>query len=430
MKKLRNLYIFLSLICPFLTTAQDTWASYSTQLPTKEYWGHKFKFSASVKTGNLDDSASAKIWARVEIASGKSTFFYNMDDKPIKNKEWKTYTIEGVIDSNTTKLAFGTLTDFNGQFYYDDMMLDIETSKNTWKTVYKNDFQQNKLDLEAGIQMETGTLKGLFGRYYGINDLFKTNIEKSGSNQYLKIESKDVIDFGNNKKTGKYAEVNGIKLYYETYGSGLPLLILQGLTADIQRLSHCYPELMKKYQIITVDNRGVGKSTDTDQPLTYETMASDINQLLDQLHIDSALVWGCQNGSLVGLYLAKNYPKKVKKMLTLALHIQQDSSAVNPSVIINLERNIKENKDPRERKAYGLLARRDYPNIPLSELATIKAPVLTMGSNKGTIVKEHVLKISRNLPNGQFCYLPGNSNDIIFKTTDVLLIIMQNFFEE
>jgi hypothetical protein len=62
MKKLRNLYIFLWLLCPFLTTAQGTWVSYSTQLPTKEYWGHKFKFSAYVKTGELDSKAGAFIW--------------------------------------------------------------------------------------------------------------------------------------------------------------------------------------------------------------------------------------------------------------------------------------------------------------------------------------------------------------------------------
>ena len=63
MKKLLNVYILFWVLCPFLTTAQ-TWASYSTQLPTKDYWGHKFKLSASIKTDIVDDSASARIWAR------------------------------------------------------------------------------------------------------------------------------------------------------------------------------------------------------------------------------------------------------------------------------------------------------------------------------------------------------------------------------
>ena len=425
---MKKIYIFLWLLCPFWAMAQGTWASYSTQLPTKEYWGHKFKLSASIKTDIVDDSASARIWARVDRAKGKSAFFYNMDDRPVRNKEWKTYTIEGVIDSNTTKIAYGTLTYFNGRFYYDDIRLDIETDKNTWKTVYENDFQQGNLDLQQGIQIEPP--QGRFLQDFGLNKLFTTNLEKSGSNQFLKIESNNVFNFGNDKKAGKYAEVNGIKLYYETYGSGQPVVILQGTFASIERLSLYYPELMKKYQVIAVDNRGVGKSTDTDQPFTYETMASDINQLLEQLHLDSALVWGYQNGSMVGLLLAKNYPKKVKKLLAFGFRLSQDSSAIDQAFLTNNEKRVKEIQDPRIKKVVVFQSSRDYPNIPFSELSTIKTPILIVGADKGTIVKEHTLKITRTLPNAQFCYLPGTPFDIIFKTSDLFLIIMMNFFEE
>lgn len=420
MKKSFNIYIFLSVLCPFWAMAQGTWASYSTQLPTKEYWGHKFKLSASIKTDIVDDSASARIWARVDRGKGeKRAFFYNMDDRPVRNKEWKTYTIEGVIDSNTTKIAYGTLTYFNGRFYYDDIRLDIETDKNTWKTVYENDFQQGNLDLQQGIQLPSERK----------NPNFTARLEKKEGNQYLKIEGGNIIDFGNNAVAGKYAEVNGVKLYYETYGSGQPLVILQG-TGSIARVSHFYPELMKKYQVIAVDNRGVGKSTDTDQPFTYETMASDINQLLEHLHLDSALVWGYQNGSLVGLLLAKNYPKKVKKLLAFGFTLSQDSSAIDQAFLTNNEKRVKEIQDPRIKKAAAFQSSRDYPNMPFSELSTIKTPILIVGADKGTIVKEHTLKITRTLPNAQFCYLPGTPFDIIFKTSDLFLIIMRNFFEE
>lgn len=420
MKKLFNGYILLWLICPFLTNAQGTWASYSTQLPTKDYWGHKFKLSASIKTDIVDDSASARIWARVDRGKGeKRAFFYNMDDRPVRNKEWKTYTIEGVIDSNTTKIAYGTLTKLNGRFYYDDIQLDIETSKNTWKTVYKNDFQQEKLDLQQGIQLPPE----------GKNPNFTARLEKKEGNQYLKIEGGNIIDFGNNAVAGKYAEVNGVKLYYETYGSGQPLVVLQGTVGSIERVSHFYPELMKKYQVIAVDNRGIGKSTDTNEPFTYETMASDINQLLEQLHIDSALVWGCQDGS-VGLHLAKDYPKKVKKLLTFGLRIQKDSSAIPPSTLATMEKRMNEIQDPLGKKILALELRRNYPNISFSELSSIKIPVLVIGADKGTVVKEHTLKISRSLPMGQFCYLPGTPGEILFRKSDLFLILMRNFFEE
>jgi pimeloyl-ACP methyl ester carboxylesterase len=418
---MKKICIFLWLLCPFFTLAQGTWASYSTQLPTKEYWGHKFKFSASVKTDELDQNAAAFLWVRVDKLAKGSAFFDDMRNRPIKNKEWKLYSIEGVIDSNTSKIAFGTLTYSNGLFYYDNMKLDIETDKNTWKTVYENDFQHEKLDLQQGTQSASED---------GKNPNFTAHFEKKGNNAYLKIEGGGIIDFGNNEVAGKYADVNGIKLYYETYGSGQPLVILQGTIGSIGRVSHLYPELMKKYQVIAIDNRGVGKSSDTDQPLTYETMASDINQLLDQLHIDSALVWGYHNGSNVGLLLAKNYPKKIKKLLTIGLHIQQDSTAFDQSVIANYEKRLKESQDPIKKKVFALEARRDYPNTPFSELATIKIPVLLIGADIGTIVKEHTLKISRSLPKAQFCYLPGTPFDIIFKKNALFLMIMKDFFED
>ena len=422
MKKSFNISILLWVLCPYWTMAQGTWVSYSTQLPSNEYWGHKFKFSASVKTDELDQKAAAQLWVRVDKPTQGSAFFDNMKNKPIKAKEWKTYSIEGVIDSNTTKIAFGALSDLNGLSYYDDMKLEVETSKDTWKTVYFNDFEQDKHNLQEGIQLPLAINNGK-------NTNFTASLEKKGENQYLKIEGRGVIDFGKNEKVGKYADANGVKLYYEIYGSGEPLVILQGTTSSIARMSLYYPELIKKYQVILVDNRGIGNSTDTDQPFTYETMASDINQLLEQLHIDSALVWGCQDGS-VGLHLAKDYPKKVKKLLTFGLRIQHDSAAFDQSVIVNYEKRMKETRNPKVKKIAELESRRDYPNIPFSELSSIKIPVLVIGADKGSVVKEHTLKIFRSLPKGQFCYLPGLPNEILFNKSDLFLIVMRNFFDE
>jgi pimeloyl-ACP methyl ester carboxylesterase len=161
-----------------------------------------------------------------------------------------------------------------------------------------------------------------------------------------------------------------------------------------------------------------------------KSMASDINQLLEHLHIDSALVLGYHNGTNIGLLLAKEYPKKVKKLMTLGLHIQQDSDAFDQSVIARYEKRFKETQDPKAKKILALESKRDYPNMPFSELTGIKAPVLIVGADKGTIVKEHTLKISRSLPNAQFCYLPGAPFDIIFKKSDLFLMIMNTFFEE
>jgi hypothetical protein len=231
------------------------------------------------------------------------------------------------------------------------------------------------------------------------------------------------------KKVGKYADVNGIKIYYETYGQGQPLIVLHDFQTSLASLSIYYEELMKKYQVILVDMRGQDYAIplNKDVPLTCETMASDINQLMEQLKIDSAHIWGIQLGAKVGLLMAKDYPKKVKKLLAFGLYIKTDSTSLIPLSLKRYEDMSNQTSDYFAKRVADLLL---AFNMPFSELSTIKAPVLLIGADKGTIVKEHTLKISRSLPNGQFCYLPGTPFDIINKKTDLFLLIMKNFFDE
>jgi len=75
-----------------------------------------------VRSEPQDDSASARLWVRADKKNGMG-FFDNMWDKPIRNEEWKTYSIDGKIDTGAYQLAFGALCQYNGKFYYDDISL-------------------------------------------------------------------------------------------------------------------------------------------------------------------------------------------------------------------------------------------------------------------------------------------------------------------
>ncbi|MBK9489079.1 MAG: hypothetical protein IPO07_09930 [Haliscomenobacter sp.] len=67
-----------------------------------------------------DTNASAHLWARVDKQTGRG-FFDNMAKRPIRDQQWKTYSIEGTIDSNGVTIAFGLLTYFAGRFFFDDI---------------------------------------------------------------------------------------------------------------------------------------------------------------------------------------------------------------------------------------------------------------------------------------------------------------------
>ncbi|HVE61928.1 MAG TPA: alpha/beta hydrolase, partial [Chitinophagaceae bacterium] len=83
-----------------------------------------------------------------------------------------------------------------------------------------------------------------------------------------------------NKKTGKYADVNGIKMYYEIYGSGKPLLFVHGNGGSIESGKDQISFFSKNHKVIAADSRGQGKTIDTGDSLTYDQLAADINALL------------------------------------------------------------------------------------------------------------------------------------------------------
>ena len=119
------------------------------------------------------------------------------------------------------------------------------------------------------------------------------------------------INYGSNEQAGKYADVNGIKVYYEIYGAGEPLLLLHGQGGSIQTFLLQIPELSKHFKVIAVDSRAQGKSTDSDKEITYALMASDMSALMDKLNLTSAHVVGWSDGGNTGLIMAVKYPAYV-----------------------------------------------------------------------------------------------------------------------
>jgi pimeloyl-ACP methyl ester carboxylesterase len=157
-------------------------------------------------------------------------------------------------------------------------------------------------------------------------------------------------------------------------------------------------------------------------------MASDVNALLDQLHIDSVFIWGQSDGAILALLLAKDYPKKVKRALAYSPNIQPDSLAVFPWAITAMHKIIAENQDPKQKALMQLML--DYPNIPYSELSKIKAPVLIMSGDRDVIRPEHILKMFQSIPNSQLCILPGATHGGAWEKKELFLTIMNDFFNQ
>jgi pimeloyl-ACP methyl ester carboxylesterase len=127
------------------------------------------------------------------------------------------------------------------------------------------------------------------------------------------------------KAPGQYADVNGINLYYETHGTGRPLILLHGGLGSGEMFGPVLPALATNHKVIAVDLQGHGRTADIDRPLRAELMAGDIAALIDHLGLERPDIVGYSLGGGVALFTAIRHPELVRKVVVVSAHIRFDA---------------------------------------------------------------------------------------------------------
>src|SRR5258705_4656954 len=116
-----------------------------------------------------------------------------------------------------------------------------------------------------------------------------------------------------------YAPVNGIKVYYEVYGEGRPIVLLHGAFYTIEmNWAQLIPELSKTRKVIAIEMQGHGHTPFSDRELSITTLASDVEKVMDYLKIDSADVAGFSMGGSIAYQFAVQSPKRVRKLVIIS----------------------------------------------------------------------------------------------------------------
>ncbi len=134
--------------------------------------------------------------------------------------------------------------------------------------------------------------------------------------------------------------VNGLQLYYETYGEVgasemVPLLLIPGAFMSTDSMKQWVAGFVVKRQVIVFDQQGHGRTADTPRTMSYEQFGDDAAALLDALEVKRAHVMGYSQGGGVALQLALRHPPLVTKLVTLSATYRQDGWY--PSVLQGLE---------------------------------------------------------------------------------------------
>jgi pimeloyl-ACP methyl ester carboxylesterase len=430
MKKLSAFFFFLLLF--FIANAQMSadWGAFMRVVSAKKYSGKKFRIEAAVKVQVIDPTADAEVWVRVDRENKKMGFFYNMMDKPIRLNEWKQYSVSGKIDKDAEYLVFGGLYHRKGFFYFDDFKFFLETENGKFEEIAlpDNGFESD----------DTATFKS----WGYLKDRKGIKINVTGKEFYTGKQSL-IVDasafeapktYGNNDSTGKFADVNGIKIYYEIYGTGEPVLLLHGNSSSINLFQKQIPELSKQFKVIAVDTRGQGKSGENGKRYTYDLFADDMNALLDYLHLDSVNILGWSDGGNTGLIMAMKYPKKVKRLVTMGANVFIDKTVVDKWVFKLLNKEKKElngdtlyNNKNRLRLIELLLTE---PKHSFEELKTIACEVLVIAGEKDIIREEHTKAIAANIPKSTLVIAPKETHYFPSENPKAFNTLVINFFKK
>ena len=219
-----------------------------------------------------------------------------------------------------------------------------------------------------------------------------------------------------------YLEHQGAKIWYSTYGSGLPVFLLHGGLGHSGNWGYQVPALMYSgYRVVLIDSRGHGRSTRDTQPFSYELMASDVLAVMDALHLERVSLVGWSDGACTALVLAAKVPSRVSSVFFFACNMDPSGVkpfAATPTLDRCFARHVKDyaqlSATPehfQDLVADVTLMQQTQPNYSAHDLTKISVPVAIVQSEHDEFIKpEHAEYLAQSLPNAQLITLDNVSH--------------------
>ena len=255
---------------------------------------------------------------------------------------------------------------------------------------------------------------------------------------------------------GLYAEIHGLKMYYEIHGAGFPLVLLHGgLSAIGTSFGKLLPALADGRQVIAIEQQAHGHTADSDRPLTYRQMAEDTITLLSHIGVEQADFFGYSIGAGIAMEIAIEHPARIRKLVA-ATPIAR-ASGFQPGVLAGMEalqpehlagspfQEEYERVAPHPQEWPQLIAKvkqldREFVDWPDDAIASIKAPTLLIAGDSDIVRPEHVVELFRllgggvpgdnvGLPNARLAVLPGTTHITLVNRAEWLVSMIEEFLD-
>lgn len=248
-----------------------------------------------------------------------------------------------------------------------------------------------------------------------------------------------------------YSDVNGIKMYYEIYGEGKPLVLIHGGGSTIETsFGRVIPILAKKHQLICVELQAHGRTGDRSADLSFTQDADDVAALLRNLNIDSADIFGFSNGANTALQLAIRHPHLCRSIIAGSPLLKKNGTFpqfwefMKGGTFDQMPQQYKDaflkvNPDSAKlRNMFQKCANRmiHFTEFSDEEIKAIKAPVLLINGDPDVATSEHMVAMQKFIPNCRLAVIPGGHGAYIgeittitpdYKETDFSIPLIEKF---
>ncbi|MFX1233566.1 MAG: alpha/beta fold hydrolase [Promethearchaeota archaeon] len=252
-------------------------------------------------------------------------------------------------------------------------------------------------------------------------------------------------------------KVSDIKMYYESTGEGEPLLLIHGLGSSTRDWEFQVPTFSQKYQVITIDLRGHGKTDKPKGPYNMQMFAKDIAELLEIIGVTSTHILGISLGGGIAFQFAVDYPELVKSLIIVnaGIEIPADSfkmkleafkrisivrlvgmkkmgQVLAPRLFIkpeqeDLRQKLIERWQENDKKAY-LSAMRALIGWSIRDhLDKIKCPTLIIGSDQDYAPSSIKEEYTALLPNAKFIEIKDAGHAVAIEKPEEFNEIVMNF---
>lgn len=225
-----TLIFFFSIQLLNAQSPRDFISGFFQKIDISAYQGGEFQLSVDIKVETFSEKSAANFFVRIDDNEEHMMLY---DSKgPIKKNEWETYNITGKIHKKGHFILVGGQCVFKGKYYYKNFKLKVKNKSRDWQTI--------TFALEKFKPNQENHPSQNFTNPINCKIIVQ---HKSKNEDYLLLDASQIIYHGLNKNTGKFVKVNGVNLYYETYGEGEPLLLVHGNSQSIKDFAAQIPVL-------------------------------------------------------------------------------------------------------------------------------------------------------------------------------------------